>query len=86
MGVTGIAGNNVAKRLIEAGWEVDGLSRSGGVPVAGVHPIAANLLDAAATATALGTNPTHLFFCTWQRQATEAENCEVNSAIAEQPP
>jgi nucleoside-diphosphate-sugar epimerase len=82
VGATGIAGNNVARRLAEAGWEVHGLSRGGGEPVPGVRPVRADLLDAAGTAGALaGLRPTHLFFCTWQRQATEAENCRVNGAM-----
>jgi nucleoside-diphosphate-sugar epimerase len=82
IGVTGIAGNNVARRLVQAGWEVDGLSRGGGVPVPGVEPVHADVLDAAATAAALSAlRPTHLFFCTWQRQATEAENCRINGAM-----
>src|SRR3954468_22462705 len=82
VGVTGIAGNNVARRLVEAGWQVDGLSRGGGAPVPGVRPVKADLLDAAGTARALeGLRPTHLFFCTWQRQQTEAENVQVNGTM-----
>jgi nucleoside-diphosphate-sugar epimerase len=82
VGVTGIAGNNAARRLVEAGWEVDGLSRGGGTPVPGVRAVHADVLDREGTAAALaGVHPTHLFFCTWQRQATEAENCRVNGAM-----
>ncbi len=81
VGVTGIAGNNLARRLVESGWQVDGLSRGGGTPP-GVRPIAADLTDAAGTAAALaGLRPTHLFYCTWQRRPTEAENCAVNAAM-----
>jgi nucleoside-diphosphate-sugar epimerase len=82
VGVTGIAGNNVARRLVKAGWQVDGLSRGGGSPVPGVNPVRADVLDAAGTAQVLETlRPTHLFFCTWQRQQTEAENVRVNGAM-----
>lgn len=82
VGVSGIAGNNVAKRLISDGWAVDGVSRSGAVPVQGVRPVVADLLDRAATATALAdVDPTHVFFCTWQRRPTEAENIEVNTTM-----
>ncbi len=82
VGVTGIAGNNVARRLAGAGWEVAGVSRGGGAPVPGVEAVTADVLDPAATARALdGLNPTHLFFCTWQRRPTEAENVRVNGAM-----
>lgn len=82
VGVTGIAGNNVATRLVESGWDVHGLSRSGATPVPGVHPVAADILDADAAAAAVErADPTHVFFCTWQRQPTEAENCVVNGAM-----
>jgi nucleoside-diphosphate-sugar epimerase len=82
VGVTGISGNNTARRLIDSGWEVHGLSRGGAVPVPGVLPVTADLLDAASTAAALEPiRPTHVFFCTWQRRSTEAENCEVNAQM-----
>lgn len=82
VGVTGIAGYNTAERLIASGWDVYGLSRSGAAPVPGVRPVAADLLDAKATAAALeDVRPTHVFFCTWQRRATEGENCQVNAAM-----
>jgi nucleoside-diphosphate-sugar epimerase len=82
VGVTGIAGYNTAQRLIESGWDVHGLSRSGTAPVPGVQPVAADLLDAEAAAKTLEEiRPTHVFFCTWQRRATEAENCQVNAAM-----
>jgi nucleoside-diphosphate-sugar epimerase len=82
VGVTGIAGHNVARRLVESGWDVHGRSRPGAVSVPGVHPVAADVLDAAAVASAVtATRPTHVFYCTWQRQATEAENCRVNAAM-----
>lgn len=86
VGVTGISGNNVARRLVADGWTVHGLSRSaataGTAVEPGVLPVAADLLDADGTAAALaGLRPTHVFFCTWQRRPTEAENCVVNAAM-----
>ncbi|HEX5406472.1 MAG TPA: SDR family oxidoreductase [Pseudonocardiaceae bacterium] len=82
VGVTGIAGNNVAARLVESGWDVHGLSRSGATPIPGVRPVAADILDADAAAAAVtAVRPTHVFFCTWQRQPTEAENCAVNGTM-----
>ncbi|WP_433281572.1 SDR family oxidoreductase [Pseudonocardia xinjiangensis] len=82
VGVTGISGNNTARQLLAEGWEVHGLSRSGTVPEPGIRPVAADLLDAAATRRAVADlRPSHVFYCTWQRRATEAENCEVNAAM-----
>ncbi len=80
-GATGIVGGNLATYLAEQAWEVYGLARK---PAArpGIEPIAADLLDPAALATALAPlRPTHVFFCTWLRQPTEAENVRVNGAM-----
>lgn len=82
VGVSGIAGNNVAQLLAADGWEVTGVSRSGAAPVPGVRPLAVDVLDAEAVAAKLAElRPTHVFFCTWQRRATEAENCQVNAMM-----
>ncbi len=76
VGVTGISGNNLASHLNAQGWEVTGVSR------ATQDGIAVDITDAAATREALaGARPTHLFFCTWSRQDTEAQNIEVNGAM-----
>ncbi|HKN98700.1 MAG TPA: SDR family oxidoreductase [Pseudonocardiaceae bacterium] len=82
VGATGISGGNTARRLVDDGWQVFGLSRGGSPVDQGVTPVAADLLDADTTAAVLAdVRPTHLFFCTWQRRPTEAENCVVNSAM-----
>ncbi|HEX3588744.1 MAG TPA: SDR family oxidoreductase [Pseudonocardiaceae bacterium] len=82
VGVTGISGNNTARRLAADGWQVHGLSRGGSPVDQHVTPVAADLLDRDATATAVaGVRPTHVFYCTWQRRSTEAENCEVNATM-----
>jgi nucleoside-diphosphate-sugar epimerase len=82
VGVTGISGNNTARRLVADGWPVSGLSRGGSPVPAGVTPVRVDLLDADATAAAVTeVAPTHVFFCTWQRRPTEAENRSVNSAL-----
>jgi nucleoside-diphosphate-sugar epimerase len=82
VGATGISGGNVAARLAEGGWQVSGLSRRPDGLDPRVTPIAADLLDADAVADAVrGTQPTHVFFTTWSRQATEAENCAVNGRM-----
>jgi len=82
VGVTGIAGNNVAQTLVRDGWQVTGLSRSARVEVPGVRQVYADVLDPAALRAVvrdLGT--THLLFTTWSRQPTEAQNCAVNGAM-----
>jgi nucleoside-diphosphate-sugar epimerase len=81
-GVTGISGGNVAQRLLADGWQVVGLSRHPAEPDGRITPLAADLEDADAVAAAVrGIAPTHVFFTTWSRRATEAENCEVNGRM-----
>jgi nucleoside-diphosphate-sugar epimerase len=81
VGTTGIVGSATARLLVEDGWTVAGLARK---PTAqdGVIPVAADLLDSASLAAALGqVRPSHVFMSMWARQATEAENIRVNSAM-----
>jgi nucleoside-diphosphate-sugar epimerase len=81
-GVSGIVGNNLASHLISKGWEVYGLARKPQTGIAGVRPVAADLLELDPLREALsGINPTHVFITTWLRQASEAENCAVNGAM-----
>lgn len=80
-GVTGIAGNNLAHRLLASGWQVSGLARRP-AGIAGVIPITADLLDPAALRRALAESRlSHVFITTWLRQPTEAENIRVNAAM-----
>jgi nucleoside-diphosphate-sugar epimerase len=81
VGVTGITGQTIAGQLLEAGWEVHGLSRRAqGVPT-GVHSIQADLLDLDAMTTALsGLRPEIVFMTAWIKKDSEAENIEVNGA------
>src|SRR5690349_20009186 len=83
VGVTGIVGNNLARQLVDSGrWEVSGISRTAPRGMSQVRVISVDLRDRAATAHALsGIKPTHVFFCTWTRQATEAENIRVNGGM-----
>ena len=82
VGVTGISGGNVAQRLLADGWHVSGLSRDPTSLDERIAPVAADLEDAEAVAAAVrGTAPTHVFFTTWSRRATEAENCDVNGRM-----
>ena len=75
VGATGISGGNVAQRLLADGWEVAGLCRRPDGLDARITPVVADLLDADAVADAVRRRaPTHVFFTTWSRQATEAEN------------
>jgi nucleoside-diphosphate-sugar epimerase len=82
VGVTGISGGNLARRLVSDGWEVTGLSRRPHDLDERITALAADVEDAGAVAAAVrGTAPTHVFFTTWSRCATEAENCEVNGRM-----
>ena len=80
-GVSGIVGNNLARRLVAEGWEVAGLARRPG-EIAGVTPVSGDLLDPASLKAALtGRRPSHVFITTWMRQPTEAENIRVNAGM-----
>lgn len=83
IGATGLSGSHLASQLrATGGWKIYGLSR-GGTKVAGVDvPLAADLTqDGCMAKLEALTDVTHVFFCTWSRQATEAENCIVNRAM-----
>jgi nucleoside-diphosphate-sugar epimerase len=82
VGVTGISGGNVAARLLADGWDVLGLCRRPAELDPRVTALAADLEDADAVAAVVrGTAPTHVFFTTWSRRETEAENCDVNGRM-----
>src|SRR3954447_11384374 len=82
VGASGISGNNTAHHLVQHGWEVSGISRRPLEALDGVTPISVDITDAGAVKAALaGQAFTHVFYCTWSRQPTEAENCLVNGAM-----
>jgi nucleoside-diphosphate-sugar epimerase len=82
VGVSGISGYNTAEHLLAQGWDVSGISRRPPLGLPGVAHVAVDVTDADATRAALGGGEyTHVFFCTWARQATEAENIAVNGAM-----
>lgn len=82
VGVTGIAGYNTAQALLAEDWRVVGLSRTAKYEIPGVEHVYADVLDTESVVAALeGRGITHLFFTTWSRQATEADNCRVNGAM-----
>lgn len=81
VGASGITGSALVDRLTAPGWEVSGLSRHP-VPGSSARHVAADLRSPESLAAALGDlRPTHVFFCAWSRQATEAENIVVNRAM-----
>jgi nucleoside-diphosphate-sugar epimerase len=81
-GVSGIVGNNLARRLLGQGWQVSGLARHPPGDIEELLPVAADLLDPAGLQAALrAQRPTHVFITTWLRQPTEAENIRVNAAM-----
>jgi nucleoside-diphosphate-sugar epimerase len=81
VGSSGIAGGALATELLDQGWTVLGLARRP-AGVQGVAPIVADLHDPAETIAALAhVRPDAVFFTTWSRQATEAENIRVNAAM-----
>jgi nucleoside-diphosphate-sugar epimerase len=82
IGVTGIAGYNIAQALTAQDWNVVGLSRTPRYDVPGVAHVYADVSDPVALEGALrGRDLSHVFFATWSRQATEADNCRVNSQM-----
>jgi nucleoside-diphosphate-sugar epimerase len=82
IGVTGIAGYNIAQALLAAEWRVVGLSRTRRYEIPGVEHVYADVLDENSIDDATtGKGITHLFFATWSRQDTEAQNCAVNGAM-----
>ncbi|QNK75125.1 SDR family oxidoreductase [Variovorax sp. PAMC28562] len=83
IGHTGVVGGNLASHLINLGdWKVTGVARNSLATTTGVTPITVDLLDRNATLQALsGLRPTHLYFTTWTRRDTEAENIKANGAM-----
>lgn len=82
VGASGIVGQNLAAELVARGdWDVLGLARRT-LALPGVQPVPSDLRDPASLQTALESHtPTHVFFASWLRQATEAENIRVNGGM-----
>ncbi len=82
VGASGIVGGALARHLVQQGWEVHGLARRAPTGVAGMKPIAADLMDPQALRDALvAVKPTDVFISAWKRHPTEAENIKVNAAM-----
>ncbi len=81
-GSTGIVGRNLAEHLTALpGWRVLGLARRP-LETEGVTPVVADLTVPESLNEALaGAQPTHIFFTSWLRQETEAENIRVNAGM-----
>ncbi|SEI45552.1 Nucleoside-diphosphate-sugar epimerase [Dyadobacter koreensis] len=82
VGATGITGSNLAEKLIEKGWMTYGLARNPNANLKGLIPVAADLLNPEDLAEKLAQiSPTHVFFTSWLRNDTEAENIRVNGTM-----
>ncbi|TDE17194.1 SDR family oxidoreductase [Dyadobacter psychrotolerans] len=82
VGATGITGSNLAEKLIAKGWNTYGLSRNPNSEISGLKSISADLLNLEDLSVKLrDIEPTHVFFTSWMRNDTEAENIRVNSAM-----
>lgn len=81
VGASGIVGNTLTRRLLDRGWQVQGLARRP-PDISGMVPVAADLLDPDGLRTAVASlRPSHVFLASWLRQPTEAENIRVNAAM-----
>jgi nucleoside-diphosphate-sugar epimerase len=82
VGASGITGSNLAQELISQGWQTYGLARNPNQDIPDLQPVAADLLSPESLAAALATiAPTHVFFTSWMRNETEAENIRVNGTM-----
>ena len=82
IGVTGITGSNLAQQLVEEGWKTYGLARNQKTINNGINFIKADLLNIDILREALKSlSPTHVFFTTWMKKETEAENVLVNGTM-----
>ncbi|WP_273282577.1 SDR family oxidoreductase [Pseudooceanicola atlanticus] len=84
VGATGLSGSYTARELKSHGWTVVTVSRSDVDLEWSDRHIAADLTDAESSAEALkaAQDVTHVFYCTWSRQANEEENVRVNGLMA----
>lgn len=83
VGATGLSGSYTGRLLKEHGWTVVTLSRGAADLDFSDRHIAADLKDAAGTKAALAAaqDVTHVFYCTWSREANEDENVRVNALM-----
>jgi len=81
VGATGIAGSALIERATDLGWDVYGLARRIPSQVS-YRPVEADLGEPAGLAESLSNiRPTHVFYTSWAKMPTEAQNCLVNGAM-----
>lgn len=82
VGSSGITGSNLAQELRTQEWQTYGLARNPHQTLPGLQPVAADLMNPDSLQQALSAiNPTHVFFTSWMRNDTEAENIRVNGTM-----
>ncbi len=82
VGATGIAGYNTAQALWPPVGALSGCPESRVTRSPASSTCYGDVLDPESVEAAVaGTGITHLFFTTWSRQDTEAQNCAVNGAM-----
>ncbi|MDA7419200.1 SDR family oxidoreductase [Xenophilus arseniciresistens] len=82
-GASGVVGRGMAQRLVEKGWRVLCVSRSGGGGLPGTEGLAVDLMDPAACARALAphTGITHVFYAAFQQAPSRAAEVAPNLAM-----
>jgi nucleoside-diphosphate-sugar epimerase len=82
-GATGLSGSYTARHLKKEGWTVLTVSRSAVDPPWSDRHITVDLENKSGSKTALAaaSDATHVFYCTWSRQANEDRNVSVNAAM-----
>src|SRR3954451_21719007 len=82
IGATGISGWNTARRLLDNGWEVHGVSRRPADGLDGVTQMHVDITDREASAAAIRDSDfTHVFYSPWQRRPSEIETLKDNDAM-----
>ena len=84
VGSNGLVGGSIASHLLGLGnWSVYGLSRTPPAQPGEMRHIACDLTDRTATLRALEDvrDVAYVFYGTWSRRESEAENCRVNRAM-----
>lgn len=83
VGVSGIVGLNLAEHLLQCGdWHVSGISRRPLLGMSMMKSFAVDVLDGDATSAVMAeAAPTHIFFCTWTKGHSEADNIALNSRM-----
>lgn len=83
VGATGLSGSYAGRHFKKQGWTVVTLSRGPANLSWSDRHIAGDLADDTASKAALAaaSDATHVFYCTWSRQANEDENVRINAKM-----